>query len=137
MKQLFSVDANSKLTDIALLVARVTIAILMLVHGLPKLQMLFSGEPVQFPGVFGTTPEVSLALAVFAEVLCSVFLLAGLGTRIAAVPLIITMLVAVFMIHSADPFGKKELGIHYLATYVILLVAGSGRYSVDYVLQKR
>lgn len=137
MKQLFSVNTNSNLTDVALLFARVSVAVLMLVHGLPKLAMLFAGGPLQFPGVMGMSPELSLALAVFAEVGCSVLLLVGLGTRIAAIPLIITMLVAVLMIHGADPFGKKELGIHYLATYVMLLFAGSGKFSVDYLLQKK
>lgn len=137
MKQLFSVNSNSNLTDIALLVARVSVAVLMLLHGLPKLGMLFSGEPVQFPGVMGMSSEVSLFMAVFAEVLCSVLLLVGFGTRLATIPLIVTMLVAVLMIHAKDPFGAKELGVHYLATYIMLLVAGSGKYSFDYLLQKK
>jgi len=123
MKKLFS-TAHSSATDAALFIARIGIAILMLTHGLPKLEMLLSGGPVQFPPVMGMSPDVSLALAVFAEVGCSVLLLVGLGTRLATVPLIITMLVAVFSIHAADGMDKKEPGLHYLLVYVILLLAG-------------
>lgn len=120
--------------DGILLISRVAIAALMLVHGLPKMVTLFSGDPVAFPGVLGMSPVLSLGLAVFAEVICSVLILVGLGTRLAVIPLISTMLVAVFYIHMADPFAKQELGLHYLLVYVILFLAGSGRYSVDHLL---
>ncbi|HYK55835.1 MAG TPA: DoxX family protein [Flavisolibacter sp.] len=137
MKKLFSTNHSLKNFDLVILLGRVAIASLMLVHGLPKLAMIFSGEPVQFPGVFGMSPEFSLALTVFAEVFCSLLILVGFGTRIATVPLIITMLVAAFYIHGADPFAKQELAIHYLLAYVLLLVTGSGRYSIDYLVQRK
>lgn len=137
MKKLFSTNHSLKNFDLVILLGRVAIASLMLVHGLPKLAMIFSGEPVQFPGVFGMSPEFSLALTVFAEVFCSLLILVGFGTRIAAIPLIITMLVAAFYIHAADPFAKQELAIHYLLAYVLLLITGSGRYSLDYLLQRK
>jgi putative oxidoreductase len=47
------------------------------------------------------------------------------------------MLVAVLLIHAADPFSAKEPALHYLLVYVILLFAGSGKYSVDYLLQQK
>lgn len=120
--------------DSMLLIVRIAIAALMLAHGLPKMVMLFSSEPVAFSSVFGMSPGLSLGLAVFAEVICSVLILVGLGTRLAVIPLIITMLVAVFYIHMADPFAKQELGLHYLLVYVLLLFAGSGKYSIDSLL---
>ena len=123
--------------DSILLIARIAIAAMMLVHGIPKMAMLLSGDPVAFPGVLGLSPEFSLALAVFAEVICSILILIGIGTRLAVIPLIITMLVAVFYIHCADPFAKQELGLHYLLVYVLLLFGGSGRYSVDKLLVAR
>ncbi len=64
----------------------------------------------------------------------SILILIGFGTRLAAIPLIITMAVAAFLIHSADPFGKQEMAILYLVVYVVLLIAGSGRYSLDSLL---
>jgi hypothetical protein len=47
------------------------------------------------------------------------------------------MLVAVFLVHAADPLSVKEPALKYLLIYVVLLVAGSGKYSIDYLLQGR
>src|SRR5690606_22017425 len=102
-----------------LLVARVGIAALMLTHGIPKLMSLFSGEPVQFASVMGMSATISLGLAVFAEVFCSVLILVGFGTRFATLPLIVTMVVAVFVFHVADPFNVKETGLMYLLAFVV------------------
>lgn len=137
MKNIFSFKAGAFNLDLALLVARVSIAALMLVHGFPKLMMLISGGDIQFPPVFGLGAATSLALAVFAEVFCSLFILVGLGTRMATVPLIVTMLVAVFMIHGNDPFAKQEPALQYLLAYLVLFFAGSGRFSLDYLLQRK
>ena len=136
MKRLFKVEHHSSNVDIALLILRVVIGVLMLVHGFPKMLTLFSGEPIQFPALIGT-PALSLGLAVFAEVICSVLIILGLGTRLATIPLIITMLVAVLLVHGADPFAKQEMGIHYLVSYVVLLITGSGKYSIGQLLNKR
>ena len=137
MKKIFNVKDTTNTTGIALLVARIVIAALMLTHGIPKMIMLFSGAPVQFPSIMGLTSELSLGLAVFAEVCCSVLLLAGLGTRLATIPLIITMLVAVLLIHGDDPFATKEPAFQYLLVYIVLLFTGSGKFSIDYLLQGR
>ena len=136
MKKIFSVRSHESL-DGVLLIMRVAIAALMLVHGLPKLALLLQGGPVEFVNLLGLGARVSLALAVFAEVLCSVLILIGLGTRLATVPLIITMMVAVFYVHGGDPFIKQEMGLHYLLVYLVLLIAGSGKYSADYAVGKR
>ena len=137
MKNLFATETKYLNGDLALLVGRIAFALLMLTHGLPKMMTLFSGDPVQFPAVFGMSAELSLTLAVFAEVLCSLLILVGLGTRAATIPLIITMLVAVFSIHAADAFAQKELAVLYLVAFVILFVAGSGRYSLDHLVYSR
>lgn len=137
MKKLLNVNEATTSTDIALLVARIGIAVLMLTHGIPKMMMLFSGGPVQFPPVMGLSAELSLGLAVFAEVFCSVLLLVGFATRLATIPLIITMLVAVLLIHGADPLAKQEPALQYLLVYLALLFAGSGKFSIDYLLQRQ
>lgn len=137
MKKLFRVDQETTATHFALLIARVGIGSLMLVHGLPKMAMLFSGDPIQFPPMLGMSAQLSLGLAVFAEVICSVLLIAGLATRFATIPLIITMLVALIFVHAADPVTKQEPALHYLLVYVVLLFAGAGKYSVDALLHNR
>ena len=97
---------------------------------------LFNESPIQFADPFGMGPEFSLYLAVFAEVICALLLILGLFTRLASIPLIVTMLVAIFVVHIGDPFNKMEKAILYLIPYITLSITGSGRYSLDEILRK-
>lgn len=120
-----------------LLVVRVLVAAFMLTHGLPKFYKLMAGGEIQFREVFGMSAALSLSLAVFSEVICSTFILIGLATRLASIPLMITMLVAAFVAHGSDPFNRKELPLLYCVVYLSLLILGAGRYSVDHLLTRR
>jgi putative oxidoreductase len=131
MHKLLYPGHSSKATDFVLLVLRISAGALMLTHGWPKLLKLLAGPPYEFADVMGMGQTLTLILAVFAEFLCSVFLIFGFVTRLAVIPLIITMLIAVFQIHADDPFSKQEKGILFLVIYFALLVLGSGRYSID------
>jgi putative oxidoreductase len=122
---------------LGLLLFRVVAAGLMLTHGFPKLMMLFSGEPVSFPSVMGMSSELSLLLAIFAEFICPVFILMGLFTRIATIPLIIAMAVAAFHIHADDPFAAKEKALLFLLIFTFLLLTGGGKFSIDGLLLKK
>jgi putative oxidoreductase len=135
MKKIFSVTHSNKKVDIALLITRIGIALLMFTHGVPKISGLFQ-SPVRFMDFLGLGPAVSLSLALFAEVVCSVFVLLGLGTRLAVIPLSITMLIAAFHVHISDPFAKQEMSLHFLLVYVVLFILGSGKYSIDNLLFK-
>ena len=103
----------------------------MLTHGLPKFDRLFGEGPVKFADPFGLGPEISLGLAIFAEVGCAILVMIGFKTRWATIPLMITMLVAAFYAHAADPFGKKELSLLFFTLFLSLLISGGGKYSVD------
>ncbi|SDJ12808.1 putative oxidoreductase [Pedobacter sp. ok626] len=137
MKRLFNTNFNNASLHFMLLVLRVGIASFMIVHGYQKLGWLMAGGEIQFGDPIGVGMAASLYLAVFAEFFCSIFLLLGLGTRLALIPLIITMVVAVFIVHAPDGFDKKELGLHYLLVYVFLLISGPGKYSIDNIISKR
>jgi len=136
MNRLFNTNYNHRSLDILLLILRVSIASLMLYHGIPKLNTFLSGN-IQFADPIGIGAPASLALAVFAEVFCSVLVLIGLATRLAVIPLIITMLVAVFIVHAEDGLAKQESGIHYLLTYLVLLFAGAGSVSFDSIISRK
>lgn len=136
-KKLLSNQPLTNFNDIGLLLLRLIFGGLMLVnHGLGKMEKLFAGGEIKFADPIGLGAELSLQLAVFAEVICAALLIVGAFTRFALMPLIFTMLVAVFIVHWADAFGDKEGGLLYLIPYVILFVKGSGKYSVDYQLFK-
>lgn len=136
MKKILSTKHLPLNIDIALLVGRVGIGAFMLTHGIPKIAR-FAENPVQFMDFMGLGTEVSLALAVFSEVICSILIILGLATRFATIPLIVTMLVAVFVAHGADPFAKQEMGLHYLLLYLMLLLSGSGKYSLDHLISSK
>jgi putative oxidoreductase len=46
------------------------------------------------------------------------------------------MLIAAFVVHFEDPFGKKELAILYLLGFVLVMLFGPGKYSIDYYKKK-
>ena len=76
-------------------------------------------------------------LMVFAEFLCSIFLIFGFAVRLSAIPPIIGMLVAGFIAHGADPFGRKELPLLYAVIYLTLLLTGGGKFSIDHLISKK
>lgn len=128
---------NSVVTSLGLLIARVGFGCLMLVHGYPKFQTLMaavkSGD-YQFADPLQIGAKWSLFGAVGAEFGCSLLLIVGLLTRMAAIPLAFTMAVAAFMIHSEDDWGTKEKAVLYLVVYVALIFTGPGQFSLDYLL---
>lgn len=131
IKKMFNPGLYSKNIDISLLILRVAGGALMLTHGLGKITPLFGSEPIQFPDPIGLGPTTSLALTVFAEVVCTTLLILGLATRFAAISLLITMLVAALIVHVPDPFSKQELPLLYASIYLVLLIVGAGKFSVD------
>jgi putative oxidoreductase len=133
----YSTILNLRNTDIGILLLRLGVGGLMLTHGIPKLLRLFGSEPIQFADPIGIGVEASLALTVFAEVICSVLIIVGLATKLASIPLLVTMFVAFFVIHADDPFQRKELALFFLIVYVVLLFTGSGKYSLDHYFLKR
>tara|TARA_R110002020_G_scaffold225636_1_gene435687 strand:+ start:974 stop:1414 length:441 start_codon:yes stop_codon:yes gene_type:complete len=137
MRNTYSTNLSLPKVDIALLIFRLGISALMLMHGIPKLTQFFGSDEISFPDPFGIGSIPSLCLAVFAEFVCSVLIILGLGTRLATLPLIATMAVAVFIIHAKDGMERQELGLIYLLAYVVLLLTGSGKYSLDHIILKR
>lgn len=128
---------NPLIFDIILFVVRLFVGFAMLSHGYPKLQTLIDGGEIQFYDFLGLGPKISLGLTVFAEFICSIFLILGLFTRVAAGFLIFTMAIAAFFVHGADGFDKRELSLLYLAIYLIIIALGAGKISVDYMIEKR
>ena len=99
-------------------------------HGWGKLAN-FSNIAPNFPDPIGLGSTLSLGLAVGAEVFAALFIVLGLFTRWASIPLIITMAVAAFVAHGGDPFAKKEMALIYLAMYLMLFFTGPGKYSIN------
>jgi putative oxidoreductase len=123
------------MAHLGLLILRLVGGVTMLVyHGLPKYNG-YSGLLDRFPDPLGLGVPLSLGLAIFAEVVCAALLALGLFSRVALIPLIITMIVAFFIVHAPDPFAKKELAFMYLGLYLGLFLTGPGKYSVQEMFQ--
>ena len=112
------------------LIIRLFVGFIMLIqHGLPKL-MNFNTKKNVFPDPLGVSSELSLALVIFAEVICSVFIILGLKTRLSSIPLLITMAIAAFIAHAGHPWSKQELPVIYLACYASLIFTGGGAFTL-------
>jgi|SRR5690606_32490533 len=137
MNYFTSTRSNAAIIDIVVLVVRIFVGFAMLSHGFPKLQQLLSGEEIKFYEFLFFSAKTTLILTVFAEFVCSIFIILGLFTRFAVFFLIITMAVAGLLVHSADPFEKREMSLLYLSIYLMLFAFGPGRYSVDSMITRR
>lgn len=118
---------------LALLLLRVTFGGQMLIaHGWPKL-MTFSAKAATFPDPLGVGHATSLALAVFREVVCSILLIVGAFTRLAALGGAVTMAVAFLLVHGGKLLGEGngEMAFLYLVGFVAIFLTGPGRFALD------
>jgi putative oxidoreductase len=130
MKKLLSTKYSAGAFNTAMLVLRLGMGILMMMHGYNKL-VHFADKQHTFMNFMGLGSTISLVLVVFAEFFCSLFLILGLFTRLAAIPLIIATLVMIFKAHKGDILGEGEHAALYLTGYLVLLLLGPGKISVD------
>lgn len=117
--------------DLGKLLLRLGLGLLMLTHGWPKLMKLFAGGEIQFPDPLGIGAHLSLLLTVFAEFVCVIFVMIGYRSKWFSIPIVITMLVAVFVVHGSDSFGKKELALLYALGYLVIYLIGPGKYALE------
>ncbi len=130
-KYFFDPEIPAARIDLSLLIIRIVFGASMVIgHGWGKL-MSYGERLDSFPDPLGLGSPISLTLAVFAEFFCAVAVVIGFATRFAVIPLIITMLVAIFVVHISDPFSRMEKAILFLFPYIALLISGPGRYSID------
>lgn len=120
--------------DLGILIFRIVTAGILLLHGWPKLRD-FSRWASDFRDPIGIGSTGSLILVIGAEVFCSALVLIGLFTRLALVPMIITMCVVIFVVHANDTVRQNEVPIFILSGCVAIFVTGPGKYSVDQLMK--
>ena len=121
---------KNNFNDFALAILRVGFSGMMLTHGIPKISMLLE-NPSGFSDPIGIGATATLILAIVGEVVGPLLVLIGFKTRIAAIPVIATMAAATFIVHANDPFGIKEKAILFVIAFIVIALAGPGKYSVD------
>jgi putative oxidoreductase len=130
MRRILSTKYSAGAFNFAMLVLRLGLGILMLSHGYGKL-IHFNAMKGNFINFLGLGSILSLVFDIFAEFFCSIFLILGLFTRLAVIPIMIAMSVALFKAHHGELFGAGERAAIYLACTITILFCGPGKISVD------
>lgn len=132
---LFPQKFRGKGVSFLILLVRVFFGVLFFTHGLDKM-MNFNSIVDTYPDVLGFGSYMTLMVSIFCEFCCSLFLIAGLLVRIMTVPMIISMGVAFFDVHDAM-MPEGELALIYFIVFIILFLTGPGKYSFDYLIDKK
>ena len=127
---LFPTKSNTTKVSLLLLAVRIIFGILLMNHGIQKWSS-FQELSTVFPDPLGIGSPLSLGLAIFGELVCSMAFIIGFLYRLAMIPMIFTMGVAFFVIHGNDPFSLKELAFVYLVVFILMYIAGPGKFSLD------
>jgi putative oxidoreductase len=94
-----------------------------------------------FEGMGIPFPTLNAYLAATTEFAAVILLPLGLATRIISIPLIITMIVAIVTVHLGNGFNAGDNGfeipLYYILMLFSLLVTGSGKISVDHLINKK
>jgi putative oxidoreductase len=135
-------EPKSILADLGFTAMRVAVGLMMAFgHGLAKVPP--SAGFVEAVGSLGfPSPAVFAWAAGLSELVGGLLVAAGFFTRPASLFLAVTMGVAAFLRHGADPlFSReglsKELALLYFAAAAAFLLAGSGRFGLGCLLRRR
>lgn len=134
-KFLFPSKPDGTAMSLLILALRIVFGLLLMSHGVQKWAN-FSAMSDSFPDPLGIGSQLSLILAIFGEMVCSIAFIFGFLYRLAMIPMIFTMCMAFFVIHANDPFATKELAFVYLAIFILLYITGPGKYSLDHFIAK-
>jgi putative oxidoreductase len=131
MSRFTSINYSKGAFNFATLILRVAFGFIILWHhGVEKLKA-FSSMQYTFFDPFHIGHRWSLCLVIFAEVFCAALVILGFITRIALIPLIIVLGVALAMYHRGQGLISTELAWLHLTAFLALLFTGPGKISVD------
>jgi len=133
--KLLSTKYTNGAFNVGTLVLRIGMAALMIPHGYDKL-VHFSANKQYMVNFLGMGQTVSLGLDIFAEFFCACFVLMGLFTRLACIPLLIAMFVAVWQGHNWEIIGKGEHASLFFMGFLAIMILGPGKISLDGALGK-
>ena len=121
---------------IALALIRMVVGMTFVLHGAQKLFVYhYAGTVGAFAHMGIPAPTISAALAITAESMGGLFLLVGLHSRLAAIPIAFTMLVAIAQVHLHAGFFAQSGGFEYplvlLVANLAFVVGGGGSFALD------
>jgi len=123
-------------TDLGLLFLRVGASvILLIVHGLPKVRH-YRAEAARVEDPFHFGRKLTMAFAIFAEVVCPLFMIAGFATRLAALPVMVVTVVALLRVHPEWTVEQAQFAWMLLVLFGTIAIAGAGHYSLAALLSR-
>lgn len=118
---------ESKVQDLGLLFLRGSGGLFLLwVHGLPKL-LDYREQLTLIEDPFHLGANITLLLAIFAEVLCPLLIITGVLVRLACLPILAVLLIAMLVVHPEWTLLEGQFGWLLLIIFTSLLIAGPGR----------
>jgi putative oxidoreductase len=129
------------LTDLALLVARVSLGVILVAHGLQKLnEWTVAGTAGAFHEMGIPAPTVSAYFVTGVEIVAGAALVIGLLTPVAAILNMVSLFGALVLVHLQNGVfvGQNgfELVLALLAGLAVVAVLGAGRFSTDRLLAR-
>ena len=126
-----ALQRDERARDVGLLFLRVSGGLFLLwVHGLPKL-LDFSAQLQLIEDPFHLGSHLTLMLAIFAEVVCPLLIVAGVLARLACVPILFVLLVALLVVHPQWSVAEGQFGWLLLILFTTVLIAGPGRLALN------
>ncbi|WEY41135.1 MULTISPECIES: DoxX family protein [Paraburkholderia] len=120
--------------DIALLFLRVSASVLLLiVHGLPKVRH-YASEAAAIEDPFHFGKRLTIAFAIFAEVVCPVLVILGVATRLAALPVMAVTAIALLRVHPEWTVEQGQFAWMLLILFGTIAIGGAGHYSLAALL---
>ncbi|GGP24402.1 DoxX family protein [Silvimonas amylolytica] len=132
MNRFSSYFASSRSSvNAGLLFLRISASLLLLaVHGWPKFAH-YTAQLQEIEDPFSLGRQFSLWFALFVEVICPPAIMLGVLTRLAVLPVVILLLVAMLAVHPDWSLAQGQFGWLLLIAFGSLLIAGPGDWSVD------
>ncbi|RMR01778.1 DoxX [Pseudomonas savastanoi pv. glycinea] len=126
-----NLSLEDRVRDLGLLFLRLSAAaFLLVVHGLPKL-LDFNHQLTLIEDPFHLGAQLTLILAIFAEVLCPLLIAAGIFVRLACLPILFLLLVALLAVHPEWTLEQGQFGWLLLIIFTTVLIAGPGRLALN------
>lgn len=134
---LFLSNLGTKLNDVAVLFFRIAISCeLIYAHGLKKIGIGTALAEV-VPNPLGLPDALNQAFATAANLVMPIFIILGLMTRIATLPILAVTLTGYFILHFNDPALVKDVPLIYSLCFLLICFTGAGSFSLDHYISRK
>lgn len=124
-------DLGSVLNNSSILLFRIIVSLeLIIVHGLKKIGIGIAHAEI-VPNPLGLPEMVNHVFATSANIVFPLFIIFGLFTRLATLPILAVTLTGYFVVHGHDPLLERDIPFMYSLAFLFIFALGPGKYSLD------